>query len=72
VFPALDGAEGATHKLGEPRGDCILLLLALAIDNVSVGNGRTSMLANIVHLVVFVAILLLIAVPEQPFSTSWG
>jgi hypothetical protein len=28
VFPALDQAEAATHKLGETRGDSVLLLLA--------------------------------------------
>lgn len=49
--------------LGLGAGDSVLLLLALAISIVSFGSGRTTALTGFVHLIVFLAYLLLIAVP---------
>jgi len=49
--------------LGLEPGDIVLLLLALAVSMVSFGTGRTNALTGGVHLVIFVAYLLLIAVP---------
>jgi Ca2+:H+ antiporter len=54
---------GQQLTLGLGSGDTVLLILALSISVVSFGNGRTTMLTGLVHLVVFVAYLLLIAVP---------
>lgn len=49
--------------LGLGSGDTVLLLLALGVSIVSFGSGRTTVLTGVVHLVIFVAYLLLIAVP---------
>jgi Ca2+:H+ antiporter len=66
TFPVVAMASlltGHPLTLGLAHGDSVLLLLALAISIVSFGNARTNMLTGLVHLVVFVAFLLLIAVP---------
>jgi Ca2+:H+ antiporter len=49
--------------LGLGPGDTVLLVLALAVSMISFGTGRTTLLTGAVHLVVFVAYLMLIAVP---------
>ncbi|MBJ3783100.1 ionic transporter [Devosia sp. MSA67] len=49
--------------LGLGPGDTVLLLLALGVSIVSFGSGRTTVLTGVVHLVIFVAYVLLIAVP---------
>ncbi|MEZ2126219.1 MULTISPECIES: hypothetical protein [unclassified Sinorhizobium] len=49
--------------LGLGAGDTVLLVLALAISTISFGTGRTTVLTGAVHLVVFVAYVMLIAVP---------
>ena len=49
--------------LGLGPGDTVLLVLALAVSIISFGTGRTTLLTGAVHLVVFVAYLMLIAVP---------
>ncbi len=49
--------------LGLAHGDIVLLTLALAVSMVSFGTGRTNVLTGLVHVVVFVAYLLLIVVP---------
>ena len=54
---------GHQLTLGLGSGDTVLLLLALGLSIVSFGTGRTTVLTGLVHLVVFVAYLLLIAVP---------
>jgi Ca2+:H+ antiporter len=54
---------GTELTLGLGSGDMVLLALALAISMISFGTGRTTMLTGAVHLVVFVAYLMLIAVP---------
>lgn len=66
TFPIVAMASlltGHPLTLGLAHGDSVLLLLALAISIVSFGSGRTNILTGLVHLVVFVAFLLLIAVP---------
>ena len=66
TFPVVAMASlltGHPLTLGLAHGDIVLLVLALAISIVSFGNGRTNMLTGLVHLVVFLAFLLLIAVP---------
>ena len=54
---------GHQLTLGLGSGDTVLLLLALGISIISFGTGRTTVLTGLVHLVVFVAYLMLIAVP---------
>jgi Ca2+:H+ antiporter len=54
---------GHPLTLGLGSGDTVLLLLALAVSMVSLGTGRTTVMTGMVHLVVFVAYLMLIAVP---------
>ncbi|RXF67432.1 calcium:proton antiporter [Hansschlegelia zhihuaiae] len=54
---------GRELALGLSEGDSVLLALALLICVVSFGTGRTTILTGLVHLVVFVAYLLLIVVP---------
>ncbi len=54
---------GHQLTLGLGAGDTVLLLLALAISMVSFGSGRTTVFTGLVHLVVFVAYLLLVAIP---------
>jgi Ca2+:H+ antiporter len=63
VVAAVSLATGTQLILGLGPGDIILLLLALAISMISFGTGRTTVLTGAVHLVVFVAYLMLIAVP---------
>lgn len=54
---------GRGLTLGLAPGDIVLLMLALAVSLTSFGTGRTNALTGGVHLVIFVAYLLLIAVP---------
>jgi len=54
---------GKSLTLGLGSGDTVLMVLALAISVLSFGTGRTTILNGLVHLVVFVAYLLLIFVP---------
>ena len=54
---------GHSLTLGLGAGDTVLLLLSLGISIVSFGQGRTTVMTGFVHLVVFIAYLLLIAVP---------
>jgi Ca2+:H+ antiporter len=56
-------ATGSPLTLGLGAGDTVLLVLALAISVISFGTGRTSVLTGAVHIVVFVAYLMLIALP---------
>lgn len=54
---------GRNLTLGLSSGDTVLLVLVLAVSTLSFGTGRTNLLNGLVHLVVFVAFLLLVAVP---------
>lgn len=63
VVAAASLITGHQLTLGLGSGDSVLLLLSLGISVVSFGQGRTTVLTGLVHLVVFVAYLLLIAVP---------
>jgi Ca2+:H+ antiporter len=54
---------GRELTLGLSSGDSVLLALILAISIHSFGTGRTTVLTGLVHLVVFIAYLLLIAFP---------
>jgi Ca2+:H+ antiporter len=66
TFPVVGAATlvtGTSLTLGLGASDSVLLVLALAISVLSFGTGRTTMLQGLVHLVVFVAYLLLIFVP---------
>ena len=63
VVAAASLITGRGLTLGLGGGDIVLLLLALAISIVSFGTGRTNAMTGGVHLVVFVAYLLLIAAP---------
>lgn len=54
---------GTGLTLGLGAGDTVLLVLALSISIISFGTGRTTVLTGAVHLVVFVAYLMLIAIP---------
>lgn len=53
--------HGLTLGLGS--GDTVLLLLALGVSIISFGTGTTTVLTGLVHLVIFVAYLLLILAP---------
>lgn len=66
TIPAVGIASLLTGReltLGLTSGDSVLLVLILAISIHSFGTGRTTVLTGLVHLVVFVAFLLLIAFP---------
>lgn len=63
VVAAVSLIAGHELTLGLGAGDTVLLLLSLGISIVSFSQGRTTVLTGLVHLVVFVAYLLLIAVP---------
>jgi Ca2+:H+ antiporter len=63
VVAAASLITGHDLTLGLGPGDTVLLLLALGVSLTSFGTGRTTMLTGLVHLVVFVAYLLLIIVP---------
>lgn len=63
VVAAVSLITGQQLTLGLGSGDTVLLLLSLGISIVSFSQGRTTVLTGLVHLVVFVAYLLLIAVP---------
>jgi Ca2+:H+ antiporter len=66
TFPVVGAATLITGKsltLGLEPSDSVLLVLALAVSVLSFGTGRTTILQGLVHLVVFVAYLLLIFVP---------
>jgi len=54
---------GTELILGLGGGDMVLLAMTLTLSIISFGTGRTTVLTGIVHLVVFVAYLLLIAIP---------
>jgi Ca2+:H+ antiporter len=54
---------GSELILGLAGGDMVLLAVTLTLCIISFGTGRTTVLTGIVHLVVFVAYLLLIAIP---------
>jgi Ca2+:H+ antiporter len=63
VVAAASLLTGRSLTLGLGSGDTVLVILALSISVVSFGTGRTTMLTGLVHLVVFVAYLLLVFVP---------
>jgi Ca2+:H+ antiporter len=63
VVAAASLITGHQLTLGLGSGDTVLLVLALGISIISFGTGKTTVLTGLVHLVVFVAYLLLIAVP---------
>jgi len=66
TIPAVSLASlinGKELTLGLGSGDTVLLLLALSISVVSFGTGRTTSLTGFVHLAIFGAYLVLIAVP---------
>lgn len=63
VVAAVSMATGTELTLGLTPGDTVLLTLVLAVSMISFGTGRTTLLTGAVHLVVFVAYLMLIAVP---------
>jgi Ca2+:H+ antiporter len=66
TFPVVGATTLITGReltLGLAPGDVVLLVLALAVSVLSFGTGRTTILTGLVHLVVFVAYLLLIFVP---------
>jgi len=66
TIPAVAVASMVTGHdldLGLGPGDTVLLVLALTISVVSFSTGKTTVLTGLVHLVVFVAYLLLIVVP---------
>lgn len=54
---------GTELILGLGGGDMVLLAVTLTLCIISFGTGRTTVLTGIVHLVIFVAYLLLIAIP---------
>jgi Ca2+:H+ antiporter len=66
TIPAVGAASLITGRelmLGLSSGDTVLLALVLSISIHSFGTGRTTVLTGMVHLVVFIAFLLLLAVP---------
>ena len=66
TIPAVGMASLITGRelmLGLSSGDTVLLALILSISIHSFGTGRTTVLTGMVHLVVFIAFLLLLAVP---------
>lgn len=66
TIPAVAVASLVTGRdldLGLGQGDMVLLVLALIISVVSFSTGKTTVLTGLVHLVVFVAYLLLIVAP---------
>ncbi|MDF2119416.1 ionic transporter [Roseiarcaceae bacterium H3SJ34-1] len=66
TIPAVAVASLVTGRdldLGLGQGDTVLLVLALTISVVSFSTGKTTVLTGLVHLVVFVAYLLLVIVP---------
>ena len=66
TIPAVGMASVLTGReltLGLTPGDSVLLALVLSISIHSFGTGRTTVLTGLVHLVVFIAFLLLIAFP---------
>jgi Ca2+:H+ antiporter len=66
TFPVVGATTLITGKaltLGLEPGDTVLLVLALGVSVLSFGTGRTTILTGLVHLVIFVAYLLLIMVP---------
>ncbi|WP_273795007.1 calcium:proton antiporter [Brucella intermedia] len=56
-------AAGHPLTLGLKRGDTVLVSMALAMNVVSFGTGRTTLLTGLTHLVIFVAYLMLIVIP---------
>jgi Ca2+:H+ antiporter len=66
TIPAIGAVSLLTGKelsLGLDAPNIVLLLLALGISIVSFGTGHTTMLTGLVHLVVFVAFMLMVFVP---------
>ncbi len=62
VVGAVSLLTGRELVLGLTQGDTTLLMLALALCVISFGTGRTTGMTGLVHLVVFVAYLMLIVV----------
>lgn len=62
VVGAVSLLTGRELVLGLTEGDTTLLVLALALCVISFGTGRTTGMTGLVHLVVFVAFLMLIVV----------
>lgn len=63
VIGAVSLITNTELTLGLSEGDMVLLALVLAVSMISFVTGRTTVLTGAVHLVVFVAYLMLIAVP---------
>ena len=63
VVAAASLVTGTQLIMGLSQGDTVLLVLTLAVSIISFGTGRTTVLTGAVHLVVFVAFLLLVAYP---------
>lgn len=63
VVAAASMIMGHELTLGLGPGDSVLLFLALGVSTLSFSTGRTTVVTGLVHLVVFLAFLLLIAVP---------
>lgn len=66
TIPAIAAVSFATDRpliLGVSGRDEIMLVLALSLSIVSFGTGRTNVLTGFVHIVVFLAYLMLLAIP---------
>jgi Ca2+:H+ antiporter len=66
TIPAVATASLVTGReltLGLLPRDVVLLVLVLSVSTQSFGTGRTTMLTGLVHLTIFIAYVLLIAVP---------
>jgi Ca2+:H+ antiporter len=66
TIPAIVGVSFLTHRaliLGISGRDEIMLVLVFALSIVSFGTGRTNVLTGFVHVVVFLAYLMLLAIP---------
>jgi Ca2+:H+ antiporter len=66
TIPAVSAVSLMTGReltFGLDADDIVMLVLALSISIVGFGTGRTTVLTGLVHLVVFVAFVLLVAVP---------
>ncbi|MBX3598322.1 MAG: ionic transporter [Rhizobiaceae bacterium] len=63
IVAAVSMLTGTRLTLGLEPGDTVLLVLVLGISILSFATGRTNVLTGLVHLVVFVAYLMLIAIP---------
>ncbi len=66
TIPVIGVASVVTGReilLGLPAADVVLLVLILFISTQSFSTGRTTLLTGLVHLIVFIAFLLLLAIP---------